>query len=66
VEAIADGVVLFAKLKDAGVILGQIKDVLSVLRSKDHSAKVDAFLTTSPTHSGLMSPAECETQYENG
>jgi hypothetical protein len=56
VEAIADGVVLFAKLKDAGVGLSQIKDVLSVLRRKDLSAKVDAFLTCSPSRSGLMSP----------
>ena len=56
VEAITDGVVLFAKLKDAGVTLGQIKDVLSVLRRKDLSAKVDSFLAGSPTRSDLMSP----------
>ena len=56
VEAITDGVVLFGKLKDAGVTLNQIKDVLSVLRRKDLSAKVDSFLAGSPTRSGLMSP----------
>ncbi len=63
VEAISDGVVLFAKLKDAGVGLGQIKDVLSVLRRKDLSAKVDTFLTGSPSRSGLMSP---ETDHGHG
>lgn len=56
VEVIGDGVKLFAMLKDAGVSLGQIKDVLSVLRRKDLAAKVDTFLAGSPTHSGLMSP----------
>ena len=56
VEAISDGVKLFGSLKDAGVSLGQIKDVLSVLRRKDLAAKVDAFLAGSPTRGGLMSP----------
>ena len=49
VEAISDGVKLFALLKDAGVSLGQIKDVLSMLRRKDLAAKVDTFLAGSPT-----------------
>ena len=56
VEGIGDGVKLFVKLKDAGVNLGQIKDVLSVLRRKDLAAKVDTFIAGSPTRSGLMSP----------
>lgn len=56
VEGIQDGVKLFAKLKDAGVNLDQIKDVLSVLRRNDLVAKVDTFLAGSPSRSGLMSP----------
>ena len=56
VEGIQDGVLLFAKLKDAGVSLTQIKDVLSVLRRKDLMAKIDNFLVASPSRSGLMSP----------
>lgn len=59
IENVSDGVELFHKLKDAGVNLHQLKDVMKVLSRKDLAKKIDGFLEDkiqSPLGECLKSP----------
>ena len=71
VERIQDGVLLFGKLKDAGVSLSQISEVLGVLRRNDLTTKISGFLAAGHSSSsppslrdGLMSPPERDTGHK--